>query len=255
MRLWLAGSLVLAQPVVAEEAIVATASNFLTPLRALVAQFESGTDHSITIVAGSTGQLYAQITNGAPFDVLLAADQERPRLLAENGIAGETFSYAIGRLAVFTRQPGVEMDEILQRLPATDFRNLAIAEPAIAPYGAAAMQVLERTGISEVLAPKIVSGLNVSQAFAMVATGSAEFGILAYSQVLAWDGEGSYLLLDSSLHDPIVQDAVLLTRAAENPAALEFFDFLRSEAAATIIAAHGYRHGSEPAAGPAPVSR
>lgn len=235
--------MLLAHPAFADSALIAAASNFLTPLRALEAQFESRTGHDLDLVAGSTGQLYAQIINGAPFDVLLAADQERPRLLVANGyaLADQQFTYAVGRLALFARSRDAVMDGLLPRLAEHEFRKLAIADPDIAPYGAAARQVLENLKIWSPLSSRIVTGFNVSQAFAMVATGSAEFGILAYSQVLAWDGDGAYELVDDELHDPIRQDAVLLARAADNAAALEFLDFLRSEAAATIIADHGYQ--------------
>lgn len=229
-------------PAVADEVSVAAAANFLEPLQALQTEFEGATGHRVLVTGGSTGQLYAQIVNGAPFDVLLAADQKRPRLLADEGW-GETssvFTYAVGRLALWSRQPAFVDESSLARLGETEFRWLSIAEPQIAPYGAAARQVLERLGIWEAIAPRIVRGQSISQAFAFVATGNAELGLVALSQALAYEGGASYAVVPAELHEPIRQDAILLRRGTSDPAAVEFLEFLSGPAAAAIIERFGY---------------
>lgn len=226
----------------ADEATIAVAANFLAPLGALVAEFESATPHRITITSGSTGQLYAQITNGAPFDILLAADQERPRLLAEAGTgdASSVFTYAVGRLALWSRDPDLVDEDTLAGLAGLDFRWLAIAEPDVAPYGAAAKQTLENLGVWASLGPRIVKGQNIAQTFAMVETGNAELGLVALSQALAYEKPASYAVVPSSLHDPIRQDAILLRRAVENPAAVGFLDFIQTAPAREILDRYGY---------------
>jgi len=221
----------------AEEAVVAVASNFLETARALETAFEASSGHQLTIVSGSTGHLYAQVVNGAPFDVLLAADQERPRLLAASGQgeAESEFTYATGRLALWSRDPGRVDDATLVGLADLDFRWFAIADPEIAPYGTAARQVLENLHVWDLLLPRLVRGKNVAQAFAIVETQNAELGLIALCQALSWDGPASYRAVAAELHDPIRQDAILLRRAAGNPAATAFITFLQSPAAAHII--------------------
>ena len=226
----------------AGEARVAVAANFLETLRALEPEFAAATGHRISATPGSTGLLYAQIRNGAPFDVLLAADQERPRLLAGSdvGARAEVFTYALGRLALWSADSQRVDATTLDNLAEGRFRWLAIAEPATAPYGAAARQVLERIGAWESVQSRIVKGQNVAQTFAMIATGNAELGLVALSQALAYHGDASYVVVPSDLHAPIRQDAVLLERGADNAAAREFVEFLSSPAALAIIERHGY---------------
>jgi len=221
---------------------VAVATNFLAPAAAIEQAFEADTQHQVTIVAGSTGQLYAQIVNGAPFDVLLAADAERPALLAERGLGDPAtrFTYALGRLVLWSARADFVDDATLAQLPALEFRRLAIANPALAPYGEAAMQVLDGLGVSEALAPRIVQGQNIGQAFALVESGNAEIGFIALSQALGYAGEASYSVVPEALHEPIRQDAIVLAHAAENPAANDFVAFLQSDPARRIIEASGY---------------
>jgi molybdate transport system substrate-binding protein len=240
----LAGMLLIAGGTVAlaDEATIASASNFRKALEALVPEFEASTGHRITITTGSTGQLYAQIVNGAPYDVFLAADQERPRLLVQQGlgIAGSVFTYAVGRLALWSRDPGRVSEDLLTTLPDSGFRWFALAEPAVAPYGAAARQTLESLGAWEPIAARAVRSQNVAQAFAMIETGNAELGLVALSQALDYAGAASYVIVPSGLHEPIRQDAVLLGRGADNAAALAFLDWLRSPATAASVERFGY---------------
>jgi molybdate transport system substrate-binding protein len=226
----------------ADEVTVAVAANFLPPLRDLEREFEATTGHEISVVSGSTGQLYAQIVNGAPFDVLLAADEERPRRLAESGIGdpSSVFTYAIGQLALWSPRADHIDDTTLTRIPEIRFRWFAIAEPKVAPYGAAAKQVLERLGVWEAIEPRIVRGQSIAQTFAAIATGNADLGLVALSQVLSYEGPASYAIVPRELYDPIRQDAILLRRSADKAAAVEFMGFLEASAAESIIERFGY---------------
>lgn len=224
----------------AESLTIAVAANFLNPLQALKAEFEGSMGHEITVVGGSTGQLYAQIINGAPFDVLLAADTERPRLLAAEGWGDPSsrFTYAFGRLVLWSFE---DIDEsTLERLAEQDFHWLAIANPDLAPYGAAAKQVLETLGVWASVSNRIVRGGNIGQAFAFVETGNAQLGLVALSQALAYRHKASFVIVRQELHDPIRQDAILLRRAGDNSAAHDFMRFLETPLAATIIERYGY---------------
>lgn len=226
----------------AGEVRLAVAANFLAPLLELEEAFEAQTAHDLVISSGSTGQLYAQIVNGAPFDILLAADQARPGLLAERGLGvpGSVFTYAVGRLALWSADPERVDATTLAGLGTASFRWLAIAEPDVAPYGTAAGQTLERLGLFEALEGRLVRGQNVAQAFAMTATGNAELGLVALSQAVSFEGPASYAVVPAALHDPIRQDAILLARAEGNDAAEAFARFLGSGDAARIIEAFGY---------------
>jgi len=226
----------------AESITIATAANFLNPLRALQAEYEASTGYDIAVVSGSTGQLYAQIINGAPFDILLAADRERPRLLADAGWgdASSRFTYAIGRLALWSREPALVDGLSLDELGALEFRWLAIASPAVAPYGVAAEQVLEALGIWQEMQSRMVRGQNIAQTFALVETRNAELGLVALSQALTYENTAAYVIVPRELHDPIGQDAILLGPARENSAALDFLKFLQSPTATAIIERHGY---------------
>jgi molybdate transport system substrate-binding protein len=229
----------------AEEAIIALAANFKDTADKLEADFESRTGHDIILTAGSTGKLYAQIVNGAPFDIFLAADQVRPRLLEERNkiVQGSRFTFATGRLVLWSSDASrLNNTNGAVILSDGDFRRLAIANPDLAPYGAAAREVMQNLGTWEVLQSKIVMGENISQGFTFVATGNAELGFVALSSVLANDEySGSYWEPPPVLYTPIKQDAVWLKRAENNKAAQDFLAYLKSDDARAIIADLGYR--------------
>ncbi len=226
----------------AGETTVAVAANAAEVVETLAADFEQQTGHRVTVTVGSTGKLYAQILHGAPFDVFLAADQERPRLLVEEGIAVEDSqrTYAIGRLVLWSPDAAVPVNADTLRDGA--FRRLAIANPDLAPYGAAARETLRELGLWESLRPKIVLGENVGQAFAMAASGNAELGFVSLASVLSprHGREGSYWEIPEHLHTRIRQDSVLLDRARDNPAARDFHEFLETPAALKIIESFGF---------------
>ncbi|MGH8194802.1 MAG: molybdate ABC transporter substrate-binding protein [Woeseiaceae bacterium] len=228
----------------AAEALVAVASNFTEALEQLEAGFEEASGHRLTVTAASTGMLYAQIRSGAPFDVFLAADQERPRLLQEEGdaVPGSRFTYAIGRLTLWSTHPGFIGADGAETLRAARFRTLAIANPDLAPYGMAARETLEALGLQETLNDRIVMGENIGQTHAMVATGNAELGFVALSSVVSPrnESEGSRWDVPQELYTPIRQDAVLLTRAADNPAARDFLAYLEGADARAVIRDFGY---------------
>lgn len=228
----------------AEQATVAVAANFKEVLAGLQAMFEQDGEHTLTIAAGSTGKLYAQIKNGAPFDILLAADQKRPQLLEEEGdaVPGSRFTYAIGQIVLWSPNPQRIAADGLDTLKAGDFDNLAIANPDLAPYGLAAKQSLQHYGLWDALSGKIVMGQNIGQTFAMVATENAQLGLVAKSYVLSpGNGKpGSRWDVPAEAYDPIRQDAVLLKRAVDNPAARAFIAFLRSDKALAVIERFGY---------------
>ena len=223
---------------------VAVAANFTAPMQAIARQFEQDTGHKAVAAFGATGQFYAQIKNGAPFDVFLAADDVRPaRLEAERQtVPGSRFTYATGSLALWSAQPGY-VDGQGAVLKQNAFRHLAIANPKAAPYGLAATQVLDRLGLAAAVKPKIVQGQSIAQTQQFVASGNAELGFVALSQVYK-DGQlsaGSAWLVPGELHDPIKQDAVILAKGKDNPAAQAFVDYLKSPKAAAIIKSYGYQ--------------
>ena len=227
----------------AGEVSVAVASNFTAPMRKLAAAFEQASGHKATLAFGSTGRFYAQVKNGAPFQVLLAADEETPARLEKEGLAvpGSRFTYATGRLVLWSASPGVVdgRGEVLKKPGAG---KLAIADPRLAPYGAAAVETMQRLGVAQALQPRIVQGENISQAYQFVLTGNARMGFVALSQVMV-DGRiaaGSAWQVPANLHAPIRQDAVLLNAGKDNPAATALMAFLRSDAARATIRAHGY---------------
>lgn len=244
--LFLAGLLLagLAAPAAAGEATVAVAANFAEVAERLEAEFERSSGHSLTLVVGSTGKLYAQLVHGAPFDVFLAADRARPERLEEDGlaVAGSRFTYATGRLTLWSREPGRVGDDGAATLRRGELRLVAIANPDLAPYGAAARQTLERLGLWRSLEGRIVMGETVGQAHALVASGNAELGFIALSYVVSPRNRaaGSRWDVPADLHDPIHQDAVLLARAADNRAARAFLDYLRSGEARALVESFGY---------------
>jgi molybdate transport system substrate-binding protein len=227
----------------AGEVQVAVAANFAQPMARLGEAFTAATGHTLKLSTGSTGKFYSQIATGAPFEVLLAADDETPARLVKEGhaVAGTPFTYAIGRLTLWSATPGL-VDDKGAVLAAGNFRHIAIANPKLAPYGAAAYEVLKARGLSEALAPKLVLGDSIAQAYQFVATGNAELGFVALSQVAApgKPAPGSYWVVPANLHSPIRQDAVLLKAGEKNPAAAALLAYLKGEAARQLIASFGY---------------
>jgi molybdate transport system substrate-binding protein len=223
-----------------QEIRVAVASNFTPTLNILADRFEQEQHIRVVIVSGSTGKLYAQIKNGAPFDVFLAADEDRPQALEQEGeiIAGSRFTYAIGRLILWSPIKGYVQADTEPLIP-RDCRHLAIANPKLAPYGRAAQEVLQARGMWESLSDRFVRGENVGQAFQFVDSQNAQAGFVAYSQVKRPGQEviGSYWLVPQELYAPIKQQAVLLK---DDAAASSFLEFLRSESAAEILTGYGY---------------
>lgn len=221
---------------------VAAAANFTAAAREIASAFTAATGHEIVLSFGSSGQIYAQITQAAPFDVFLSADQARPAQLIVDGlaIAESRFTYAVGRLVLWSADPGLVADEATLR--AGHFEKLAIADPATAPYGAAALETIAALGLSDALRPTLVTGASISQAFQFVETGNAELGFVAGSQLVGVDG-GSRWAVPPDLHVPIRQDAVLLMSARGNEAAAAFLAFLKGPDARAIIMSHGYDPG------------
>jgi molybdate transport system substrate-binding protein len=223
-------------------ATVAVAANFAAPAKALSDRFMRSSEHRITLSTGSTGKLYAQIEHGAPFQAFLAADQERPERLEEEGLGvpGSRFTYALGQLALWSPLPE-HVDDQASILKEGKFRRLAIANPKLAPYGAAAQETLQQLGIWSQLRRKLVIGENIAQTFQFVSTGNAEFGFVALSQILGQrEPTGSYWLVPRSLYAPIRQDAVLLTEGRGNLAAEKFMHYLKSISAKALIQSYGY---------------
>lgn len=231
-----------AQALPAAQTSVAVAANFTGTAKELGNLFRDTTGHEARLSFGSTGQLYTQITQDAPFEVFLAADQARPEKAVSEGyaVAGSRFTYATGRIVLFSRDDGmVQGDETLRR---GRFDRIAIANPVTAPYGAAAVEVMKALGVYDALSGRIVQGTNIAQAYQFVETGNAELGFVALSQIATHE-KGSRWIAPQTLYSPIAQDAVLLKRGAENPAAREFVDFLKSPEARAIIRKYGYGVG------------
>lgn len=240
----LLAALALSGQVLAGEVQVAVAANFSAPMQAIARAFEQSSGHRVVVAYGATGQFYAQINHGAPFEVLLAADDSTPAKLENEGagVPGSRFTYAVGALALWSAQPGY-VDAAGAVLKSDTFRHLAIANPQTAPYGLAATQVLDQLGLTEAIEPKLVEGQNIAQAYQFVASGNAELGFVALSQVYK-DGQitqGSAWRVPTQLHEPIRQDALLLTKGQDNPAARALLEYLRGEQAATLIRAYGYQ--------------
>ncbi len=235
--------------VLAEPLRIAVASNFLMPARALADRFEKTSGRDVVISTGSTGKLYAQIVNGAPYSVFLAANITEPQRLEADGqaVAGSRFTYATGRLVLWSLAPalftGGDGAELIRR---ADFRRFAIANPRTAPYGIAAVQTLRALGLDPgTLGPRLVRGENVSQTYQFIASGNVDAGFVALSQVNNSDrsAEGGYWLVPADLHAPIEQQAVLLVRAAADAHAKAFLHYVQSPEARELIAAYGYGSG------------
>jgi len=222
---------------------VAVAANFAGPMEKLAEQFQKDTGHKAIVASGATGKFYAQIRNGAPFEVLLSADDETPARLEAEGqvVAKSRFTYAVGRLVLWSAKANY-VDAGGAVLKTGDFKHLAIANPKTAPYGAAASAVIDKLGLTARLQPRLVQGENIAQAFQFASTGNAELGFVAQAQV--WrDGKftaGSGWIVPATMHAPIRQDAALLTRGAKNPAAQALLDYLRTDKAKALIRAYGY---------------
>lgn len=236
-------ALVISVSALADEVQVAVAANFAAPMKVIAADFEKETGHQAVLSFGSTGKLYAQITNGAPFDVFLAADDVRPARLEKEGAAsaGSDFTYATGKLALWSAQPGV-VDDQGSILKAGTFRHLAIASPKLAPYGDAAMETMTKLGLIENLRPKLVHGESIGQTFSFISSGNAELGFIALSQVVEGGKikSGSIWIVPENLHSPIRQNAVLLRRARDSKAAMQLMAFIQSDKAKAVIRSFGY---------------
>ena len=228
-------------PVQADDISVAVASNFTAPMKKIAAEFEKDTGYKVVASFGSTGKFYAQIRNGAPFDILLAADDETPNRLVKEGaaVAGSQITYAVGRLVLWSAKPGL-VDGGGAVLKKGTFEHLSLADPKLAPYGAAAMETLKALAAYEAVQPKIVTAENITQAFQFVSSGNAELGFVALSQVLK-DGkiEGSSWLVPARLHTSIRQDAVLLDKR-KGAAAAALLKYMRGDKARAIIKSFGY---------------
>jgi len=227
-------------PARADETLVAVAANFTATAKEIGTAFEAATGHTVKFSFGSTGKLYAQIANGAPFQAFLAADAARPEKAEAEGLAvpGSRFTYAVGRLVLYSIDPEL-VDEAGAVLNDGDFKRLAIANPVTAPYGAAAVEVLNALNLKESLSDKLVQGDNIAQTLQFVTTGNAELGMLALSQVIGMD-DGSRWDIPADLYQPIRQDAVLLKTGENSDATKAFLAFLKDPEATAIIANYGY---------------
>lgn len=227
----------------ADEVQVAVAANFTAPIQAIAKDFEKDTGHKLVASFGATGQFYAQIKNGAPFEVFLSADDTTPEKLENEGetVKGSRFTYAIGTLALWSPKAGY-VDDKGEVLKKNDYKHLSIANPKAAPYGLAATQVLAKLNLTEATKGKLVEGQNITQAFQFVSTGNAELGFVALSQIYK-DGKvsnGSAWIVPADLHDPIKQDAVILNKGKDNAAAKALVDYLKGPKAAEVIKSYGY---------------
>ena len=228
----------------ADEVQVAVAANFTAPIQAIAADFEKDTGHTLVAAYGATGQFYTQIKNGAPFEVFLSADDTTPQKLESEGdtVKGSRFTYAVGTLALWSAKEGY-VDAKGAVLKKNEYQHLSIANPKAAPYGLAATQVLAKLGLTEQVKSKLVEGQNITQAYQFVSTGNAELGFVALSQIYK-DGKvssGSAWIVPGQMHDPIKQDAVILNKGKDNPAAKALVDYLKGPKAAAVIKSYGYQ--------------
>jgi molybdate transport system substrate-binding protein len=229
-----------ASQVLAADVLVAVAANFTDPAKEIAARFTAATGDNAVLTFGSSGQIYTQISHGAPFQVFLSADADRPQKAEQDGlaVAGSRFTYATGRLVLYSATAGL-VDPRGDVLSKGAFNKLSIADPAAAPYGTAAVETMVKLGVYVMLKPKIVQGASITQAYQFVQTGAAELGFVALSQVIATPG-GSRWIVPEADHDPIDQQAVLLKTGADNPAAAAFMTFLKGKEARAIIKRYGY---------------
>lgn len=227
----------------AEEVQVAVAANFTAPMQKIAANFEKDTGHKAQLSFGATGKFYAQINNGAPFDILLAADDEIPAKLVQQNTAvkASRFTYAIGKLVLWSARAAI-VDGKGEVLKQGGFDRIALANPKLAPYGAAAMDAMKALGVDVKLMPKFVQGENISQTYQFVASGNALLGFVAMSQVYE-DGKlksGSAWIVPSNLYAPIRQDAVILDKGKSNAAAAALMKYLKGDKARAVIKSYGY---------------
>jgi molybdate transport system substrate-binding protein len=229
----------LVSPSVAADLSVAVAANFTAPAGEIAKAFTAATGHEVALSFGASGTLYAQMTQGAPFEVFLSADSRLPQRAVQDGLAVEStvFTYAVGTLVLFS--PSIELTDGKSVLSGGDFQHLAIADPSTAPYGAAAIQTIERLGLAEAIEPKKVIGQNVAQTLQFVQSGNAEVGFVALSQVTG-EPAAAVWHVPAELYDPILQDAVLLKTGADDPAARQFVDYLKGPEARAVIEKYGY---------------
>jgi len=236
-------ALLAAAGVHAGEVQVAVAANFTAPMLQIAAEFQKDTGHVAKLAFGATGKFYAQIVNGAPFEVFLAADDSTPAKLEREGhiVAGSRFTYSVGALVLWSSRPDF-VDGKGEVLKGGNFRKVSIANPKTAPYGSAALETLKKLNLLAAVQPKFVQGENIAQTLQFVSTGNAELGFVALSQVFK-DGRitsGSAWIVPADMHEPILQDAVILKRGQSNPAASALHAYLRGEKARAIIQRFGY---------------
>lgn len=243
-RLSLLAALLLASSaVLADEVQVAVAANFTAPMQQIAALFEKDSGHKASLAFGATGKFYAQIANGAPFEILLAADDETPARIEKEGlgVAGSRFTYAVGKLVLWSANADL-VDGAGAVLKTGNFKHLSLANPKAAPYGAAAIEAMTKLGVLAEITPRIVQGENISQAHQFVVSGNAELGFVALSQVYK-DGKlssGSMWSVPANLYQPILQDAVLLAKGRDKPAATALLAYLKGDKARAIIKSYGY---------------
>lgn len=236
-------ALLLAASSHATEINVAVAANFTGPMNAIAAEFAKDTGHKAKLSFGSSGNFYAQIKNGAPFEVFISADDEKPAVLEKEGlgIADSRFTYAIGSLVLWSAKAGF-VDDKGEVLRHGQFNKLAIANPKLAPYGKAAVEVLTNMGLLDAVSPKFVQGENIAQTCQFAMTGNADLGFVALSQVMK-DGKvtsGSTWIVPGNMHTPIRQDAIILSPGKDNPAAKALMAYLKGDKAIAIIHSYGY---------------
>lgn len=228
----------------AAELKVAVASNFVNVLKEIAVEFQKDAGHQLAITPGATGKFYAQINNGAPFDVFLSADDETPRKLAQEGkaIASSQVTYAIGRLALWSPNPEM-VDKNADILKTDKFKFIAIANAKVAPYGQAAVQTMQKLGVLTKIEPRIVQGESIAQTYQFVSTGNAQLGFVALSQILE-NGKikaGSAWIVPEEMHEQLKQDAVVLQSCKHMSACQALMEYLKSEKVKKIMASYGYK--------------
>lgn len=240
VRSMVASAALFAARTFAAETQIAVAANFTEPAKAIAVSFEKATGHKAILAFGASGAFYTQIRHGAPFEVFLSADAERPAKAEKEGFAvpGTRFTYAVGQLVLYSATPGL-VDTKGAILKSRKFDKIAIADPATAPYGVAAVETLRKLGVYETLKPRIVTGSSIAQAYQFTSTGAAQLGFVALGQLVPVTG-GSRWVVPARLHAPIEQQAVLLKAGEGNPAATAFIKFLKGRAALAIIRRYGY---------------
>jgi molybdate transport system substrate-binding protein len=236
----LIAAMALAGPALAGQTQVAVAANFSAPAKEIAAAFAKATGHRAALSFGASGQFYTQMAHGAPYEVFLSADAERPKMAEQAGLGvpSSRFTYAVGRLVLYSKTPGL-VDGRGAVLRSGRFAKLAIADPGAAPYGAAAVQTMQNLRVYDSLKPKIVRGSSITQAYQFAASGAAEVGFVALSQVAAAPG-GSRWIVPTTLYAPIEQQAILLKTGQDNPAAKAFMAFLKGPQAKAVIRRYGY---------------